>query len=43
MMNLSPTETLISFPGLGIKPFVVDAVAFELFGREIRWYAIIIT
>lgn len=32
----------ISFPGLGIGEFKLDAVAFELFGREVRWYGIII-
>ena len=33
----------ISFPGLGIKEFALDPVAFNLFGREVRWYGIIIT
>ena len=32
----------ISFPGLGIGPFTIDSVAFNLFGREIQWYGIII-
>ena len=31
----------ISFPGLGLT-FEIDRVAFELFGKEIYWYAIII-
>ena len=35
--------SLISFPGLGIPEFKVNSVAFELFGREIAWYGIIIT
>ena len=33
----------ISFPGLGIGEFSVNSVAFELFGIEIAWYALIIT
>ena len=33
----------IAFPGLGIKEFEVNSVAFEIFGREIAWYAIFIT
>ncbi len=33
----------ISFPGLGIGEFSVDSVAFEIFGLEIAWYALIIT
>ncbi len=32
----------ISFPGIGIGEFEIDAVAFTLFGREVRWYGIII-
>jgi phosphatidylglycerol:prolipoprotein diacylglycerol transferase len=32
----------ISFPGLGIGPFVIDRVAFSLFGREIYWYGLLI-
>jgi len=37
------TTNYISFPGLGIGEFAVDPVAFTLFGREVRWYGIIIT
>ena len=33
----------ISFPGLGIGEFNVNSVAFEIFGVEIAWYAILIT
>ena len=33
----------ISFPGLGIGEFTVSSVAFEIFGLEIAWYALIIT
>ena len=33
----------IAFPGLGIEEFEVNSVAFELFGREIPWYSILIT
>lgn len=34
---------IISFPGLGGTEFTIDSVAFELFGRPIAWYGIIIT
>ena len=40
------TEVTISFPGIGIDPFTVDKVAFELpffGGSEVRWYGIILT
>ena len=33
----------ISFPGIGIDTFQISSVAFTVFGREIRWYALIIT
>lgn len=33
----------ISFPGLGIGKFDVNSVAFELFGRPVAWYGVIIT
>ena len=33
----------ISFPGLGIEPFRVDPVAFNLFGRDVMWYGVILT
>ena len=36
------TTNYLSFPGLGIDEFSVDPVAFTLFGREVRWYGIII-
>ena len=32
----------IAFPGLGIGEFEIDRVAFELFGRPVAWYGIII-
>ncbi|MBR6545709.1 MAG: prolipoprotein diacylglyceryl transferase [Clostridia bacterium] len=35
--------TTISFPGLGIDSFNVGSVAFSVFGRNIAWYALIIT
>ena len=35
--------TTISFPGLGIDSFNVGSVAFSVFGRDIAWYALIIT
>lgn len=34
--------TQIAFPGLGIKPFNINPVAFEIFGKEVYWYGIII-
>lgn len=33
----------MTFPGLGIGEFSVNKVAFTLFGREVRWYGLIIT
>lgn len=33
----------IAFPGLGIKEFSLNKVAFEIFGREVVWYGLIIT
>ena len=35
-------QTTIGFPGLGIKDFAVNPVAFSVFGRDIAWYGIII-
>lgn len=35
--------TTVSFPGLGIGEFTLNRVAFSLFGKEIYWYALIIT
>ncbi|MEA4832536.1 MAG: prolipoprotein diacylglyceryl transferase [Oscillospiraceae bacterium] len=32
----------LSFPGLGIGPFKIDTVAFNIFGKDIAWYGIII-
>lgn len=38
------TETIISFPGLGIDGFAVDNVAFNIGGNfPVYWYGIIIT
>lgn len=36
------TNTL-SFPGLGIGEFNINEVAFNVFGRNVAWYGIIIT
>ena len=39
-------EVTISFPGIGIKPFTVNKVAFTLpffGGLEVRWYGILLT
>lgn len=33
---------IVSFPGLGIKWFHVDNVAFTVFGKDVAWYGIII-
>ncbi len=33
----------ISFPGLGIEEFVINRVAFNVFGIDIYWYAVFIT
>jgi len=32
----------ISFPGLGIEPFSIDAEAFNLFGISVMWYGVLI-
>ncbi len=36
-------KTTVSFPGIGIGEFTLDRVAFEIFGKPIYWYGIIIT
>ena len=33
----------VSFPGIGIDTMEISRAAFTVFGREIRWYALIIT
>ncbi len=35
-------STTVSFPGLGIGEFSFDRVAFELFGKPVYWYGVII-
>lgn len=35
-------STTVSFPGLGIEEFSFDRVAFDLFGKPIYWYGVII-
>ena len=35
-------STTVSFPGLGIGEFSLDRAAFEIFGKPIYWYGIII-
>ncbi len=35
-------STTVSFPGLGIGEFSFDRVAFEIFGKPVYWYGIII-
>ncbi len=37
------TEVAISFPGIGIDPFVVDKIAFSFGNVEVRWYGILLT
>ena len=39
MRNISE----ISFPGLGIDPFELNNTAFTVFGRDVKWYGIIIS
>lgn len=34
---------IITFPNLHIGPTIIDPVAFQLFGRDVMWYGIIIT
>ena len=36
-------QITVSFPGLGIGEFTLNKVAFTLFGREVRWYGILVT
>ncbi len=35
-------STTVSFPGLGIGEFSFDRIAFEIFGKPVYWYGIII-
>ncbi len=35
-------STTVSFPGLGIEEFSFDRVAFDLFGKPIYWYGVLI-
>ena len=35
-------STTVSFPGFGIGEFSFDRIAFELFGKPIYWYGVII-
>ena len=37
------TEVAISFPGIGIEPFVVNKIAFSVGSLEVRWYGILLT
>ena len=32
----------VAFPNLGISEFILDPVAFSLFGLEVRWYGLVI-
>lgn len=41
-MSLFIASESVAFPGLGIGPFSLDQTAFKLFGREVRWYGILI-
>lgn len=36
-------ENQLSFPGLGIEEFTVNAIAFEIGSLQITWYSLIIT
>ena len=33
----------VSFPGLGIENLTINDTAFTVFGRDVKWYGIIIT
>lgn len=35
-------SNFVSFPGLGIEPFKLNPVAFEIFGHSVMWYGVII-
>ncbi len=35
-------STTVSFPGIGIEEFSFDRVAFEIFGKPIYWYGVLI-
>ena len=35
-------STTVSFPGLGIGEFSIDRVAFNIFGKPVYWYGVII-
>lgn len=37
-----PNPFYISFPGLGIAPFETNKIAFNLLGRDVAWYGVII-
>ncbi|MCR5457635.1 MAG: prolipoprotein diacylglyceryl transferase [Clostridiales bacterium] len=32
----------VSFPGLGIQDFTLNSVCFNIFGREVAWYGVLI-
>lgn len=34
---------VVDFPNLNLGPFVIDPVCFNLFGKDIMWYGIIVT
>ncbi len=36
-------NNFLSFPNLNIDLFLIDPVAFNLFGRDVMWYGVIIT
>ena len=35
-------QVKVAFPNLGISEFILDPVAFSLFGLEVRWYGLVI-
>lgn len=39
---MSSNISEVSFPGLGIGPFDLNNTAFTIFGREVKWYGIIV-
>ena len=39
---MSSNVSEVSFPGLGIGPFDLNNTSFTIFGREVKWYGIIV-
>ena len=39
---MSSNISEVSFPGLGLGPFELNNTAFTIFGRDVKWYGIIV-